>query len=142
MATTRKTTRTRRRPAVTAPRMTAQDRFTGLTGVWKAVAQFGLSGVVAATMMYAVLVAMPAQQQLHLEQTEKSRAAGYEHGEKAVEKIAGSIDALRSSWSNVQGVTQGNQKELIRQQERTNELLEQRTTIRVTPQQPAQRSHE
>ena len=88
------------------------------------MAQFGLSGVVAATMMYAVLYEMPRQQQLHLEMSEKARAAGYDHGEKAVDKISASIDALGTRWSTVQGVTQNNQRELIVTQQRTNELLE------------------
>lgn len=60
------------------------------------------------------------------EQSREDRKAAFEHGEKAVERIATSIDGLRGTFSTVQSKTQDNQSKLISEQKRTNEILEGR----------------
>ena len=60
------------------------------------------------------------------EQNREDRKAALDHGERAVERVAKSIDGLRESFGSVQGVTHGNQSKLLHEQQRTNELLEGR----------------
>jgi len=113
------------------PRQTAQDKFTGLTGTWKAVAQFGLSGVVAATMMYAVLYLQPQQLKEFMQATEKQRESGFSHGEKiadnlttGIKDLASKVEKVGEKFGSVQSVTQGKQADIIGRIDRTNELLE------------------
>ena len=114
---------TRRRPVITK-----QDQFSGLVGVWKQVAQFGLSGCVAATMMYAVLVMLPASNKEHMAQMRSDREGAYQHGSAAVDKIAGAIDkntiAIQSLLSNQQ-LVKGNQSEGLKIQREMVDVLKE-----------------
>jgi hypothetical protein len=129
--TARKTT-TRKRPAAQpAKKLSAIDKFSGLQGLWKSVAQFGLNGVVAATMMYAVLVMVPEMQKAHLASIEKERELSRKdgmsrlsHAETAVEKIASSIDGLRDTFGQNQMAVRGNQSTSIELNRKMVELLE------------------
>lgn len=122
-----------KRPTRRRPVLTKQDQFSGLAGLWKQVAQFGLSGCVAATMMYAVLVMLPASNKEHMAQMRSDREGAFQHGSAAVEKIAGAIDknttAIQSLLSNQQSV-RGNQSEGLKMQREMVDILKEATDPR------------
>jgi|GEM_PF-2712931 len=98
-------------------------------GALKLFANYGAAGLFAGWLL---IFTIPESQKSHNSALEKitsenreDRKAAFEHGEKAVERIAISIDGLRGTFGTVQGVTQSNQKEMIRLQSRTVELLEE-----------------
>lgn len=97
-------------------------------GILKQFANYGFAGL---AFGYLLTITIPEAQksftttiEKQAEQNREDRKSAYMHGEKAVERIATSIESLRGTFGTVQSVTQDNQKELIRQQSRTNELLE------------------
>lgn len=107
------------------PRPTPQEAFTGVTGSLREWSGLGLMGVVAGLLCFLVTYSLPALQKSHLiaiektldksqeavaaanvtarqeiaKEREDSRAdlsKSREHGDKAVEKIAASIDGLKT----------------------------------------------
>lgn len=116
----------RKRPAPTKKSATASvlDKMS----LFKTFTNYGLGGCVVGYMLIftvpEIQKSFTATIEKRDEQSREDRKAAFEHGEKAVERIASSIDGLKASWSTVQGVTQGNQRALIEEQKKTNELLE------------------
>lgn len=97
-------------------------------GLFKAFTNYGLGGCVVG---YLLVFTVPEIQKSFTGSLERisaenreDRKAAFEHGEKAVERIATSIDGLRGTFSTVQGTTQTNQRMLIEESKRTNEILE------------------
>lgn len=105
---------------------THHDDFIGVIGAWGNVAKFGVTGCVAATMMYGLLWVLPQQQTQYMEMLRQDRANSLLHGEKAVDKISNSINdntkALMSLLDNQKNV-RGNQEQLILSSEAMVELL-------------------
>ena len=137
---------TRRRATVSK-----QQQFTGLKGIWQAVAAFGVIGCMAATNMYQTLWVAPKSQSDHVaaigvlqksftDATEKAQKAytdsietrsqaAYTHGDKAVERLASAIDKVGDKFGSVQSVTQGKQTQIIDRIDRTNVLLEKQLGV-------------
>lgn len=125
MAAKKPATRKPIKPRTTAKAASLLDKH---GGAFKLFANYGFAGL---AFGYLLMVTIPEAQKAHTASIEKlssenreDRKTAFDHGEKAVERIATSIDGLRGTFSTVQGTTQNNQRELIRQQSRTNELLE------------------
>lgn len=127
MAAKRKPTRTtRRKPAAKSVVAGVLDRM----GLFKTFTNYGLGGCVVG---YMLIFTVPDVQKVfqtalekQSEQSREDRKSAFEHGEKAVERIATSIDGLRGTFSTVQGKTQDNQLKIVTEQRRTNEILEGR----------------
>lgn len=128
MPTARKKTAVRRVAGV--PAVTAQDAFTGIaaTHFLKPFLQFGVNGIVAGVMVYAVTVMIPTMMEKHAANLKEAREDGFAHGEKAVERIAKSIDGLRETFDGNQVKVRGNQSESITVQKRMVELLEKQVS--------------
>ena len=127
MATKAKTA-TRRR---SAPRKTSVVAGVLVKmSLFKAFTNYGLGGVVVGYLLVFTVPEVQSTFQKSLdkqsEQSREDRKSALDHGERAVERIASSIDGLRGTFSTVQGKTQDNQSKLISEQRRTNELLEGR----------------
>ena len=117
------------------------DKFIGLTGRWKALANFGIVGVVAALMTYLVTVELPSvQERFHStlrqereaarqelgeerrasrEEAEKSR----QHGNQATKELGSSIQQQTFILSQHQLQVQENQRELIAIQKKISEAM-------------------
>ena len=110
---------------------TPASKFSGLTGQWKNIANFGIIGVVAYLMVHMVLFTFPEMQKAHLstiketqdstrKEIQEERAAARvdseksrEHGTRSAEKMAMSIDSLNNTFREVQAETQANQRRMI-----------------------------
>ena len=107
-------------------------------GLFKTFTNYGLGGCVVGYMLIFTVPDVQKVFQVALEkqasQSREDRKAAFEHGEKAVERIASSIDGLRGTFSTVQGVTQGKQEKIIDGIEETNRILSNQA--RVTPPAP------
>lgn len=136
----RKTTSRKPAARTVKHKPTAAEDFLGISGVWRTVANTGISGVVAATMMYAVLVMGPEMQKAHLASIEKERELSRKdgesrlaHAEGAVDKIAKSIDGLRDTFGQNQMAVRGNQSTSIELNRRMVELLEKHLPNKEEP---------
>lgn len=109
--------------------ITAQDAFSGLSGFWKHWTQFGINGVVAGVMVYAVTVMLPAQIDKHDNALKDAREQGFAHGEKAVDKLVTGMDRLGEKFGAVQSTTQSKQDKIITGIEETNACLKDTNTI-------------
>lgn len=119
-----KPTPKKRRTAL-RPAHAAQDVFTGMAGNFlKPYLQFGVNGLIAGVMVYSVTVMIPSMMEKHSLALKDAREQGFAHGEKAVDKIASSIDGLRETFDGNQTKVRGNQGESIQIQKRMVELLE------------------
>ena len=114
----------RRRPA-TRKTATVFDKYGSAI---KLFSNYGFAGL---AFGYLLIYTIPQGQQSfqaalekQADQSREDRKDAIGHGERAVERIAGSIDGLKDSWTKIQGVTQGNQKTLIEETKKTNEILE------------------
>lgn len=122
----KKTTTRKRSPTRATKSPTMLDKY---GAAMKLFANYGAAGIFGGWLL---VYTIPEAQKTFMTTLEKQadqqredRKDAFSHAEHAVEKISNSIDGLKTSWSTVQGVTQGNQRALIEEQRRTNELLEQ-----------------
>ena len=116
---------TKRKPsAARAVPLTALDKFTGLTGMYKQATQVGINSIVAMVMVYSTTVMIPDIVEKHSKNMKEAREEGFSHGEKAVERIARSIDGLKDTFEGQQSKVRNNQGESIAIQKRMVEILE------------------
>ena len=83
----------------------------------KLFANYGAAGLFGG---YLLIVTIPDLQK----QAREDRERGREHGDRAVDKIAGSVDGLRDVFQSNQKAGHQNQRESIAIQEKMAELLE------------------
>ena len=116
---------TKRKPSATkAVPLTALDKFTGLTGMYKQATQVGINSIVAMVMVYSTTVMIPNMMEKHSTNMKEAREEGFSHGEKAVERLAKSIDRLGETFEGQQSKVRNNQGESIAIQKRMVEILE------------------
>lgn len=121
------TTRVQRSPPRAAKRSSVLDKH---GGALKMFANYGFAGL---AFGYLLIVTIPDGQKAfqaaldkQAEQSREDRKDALAHGERAVERIATSIDGVKGAFGTVQSVTQGNQRALLDEQKKTNQLLETR----------------
>jgi len=79
-----------------------QDKFTGLTGIWKQVAGFGIAGFVCWLSYHFVTVTLPAQQQSFHAELQKERDDNNKNLREEREKAA---DRARKAREHAKEVT-------------------------------------
>jgi len=124
MTVASKPRKTRRRRTPVESVAEKQAGFLGLRGLWKDVAQFGIAGCVAASMMYSTLYLIPKLQEKHQEALKEDRKAGFEHGEMAVKSISKSLDGLKDTFVEQQAEQRHNQARSIELQEKMIDVIQ------------------
>ena len=129
----KKQTRRRVTPRL-ASKPTVFDRH---SGALKLFANYGFAGL---AFGYLLIWTIPEGQKAfqsalekQAEQSREDRKAALAHGERAVERIATSIDGVKGAFGSVQEKTQGNQSRIIDRIEETNLILKSQKTGAAIP---------
>jgi hypothetical protein len=135
------------KPKVTAKRRPARRVTVGQTAravsvfdkygsLLKMFANYGAAGLFGG---YILIVTLPNAQtafttalEKQAEQNREDRKNGWDHGEKAVEKLTTSMDRLGDKFGTVQATTQSKQDKIISGIEQTNQLLSRQMPIAPT----------
>jgi hypothetical protein len=133
MAAKPKATRRRSTPRAVKPAGVLDKHSSAL----KLFANYGFAGL---AFGYLLIVTVPEGQKAfqaalekQAEQSREDRKAALAHGERAVERIATSIDGVKGACGSVQAVTQGKQSQIIDRIEKTNQILESHKTGAPVP---------